>query len=55
MFCKYIELSSKTIFNINLRKILSQYGKVSVMDYIIIRYPNGDLIFLILGTQGGEN
>ena len=32
MFCKYLELSSKTMFNLNLRKLPSQYGEVSVMN-----------------------
>ena len=30
-FCKYIELSSKTMFDLNKRKLLSHYGGVSVM------------------------
>ena len=30
-FCKFLELSSETTFNINLRKLLSQYGEISVM------------------------
>ena len=29
--CKYLELISKMIFNINLRKLPSQYGEISVM------------------------
>ena len=31
MCCKYSEIISKMIFNINLRKLPSQYGEVSVM------------------------
>ena len=31
MFCKYLELSSKTIFKINFRKLPSENGDVSVM------------------------
>ena len=37
-FCRYLELSSKSIFDINLRKLPSQYGEVSVMgaaNYLI--------------------
>ena len=30
-FCKYLEIVSNMIFNINLRKLPSQYGEVSVM------------------------
>ena len=30
-FFKYLDLSSKKMFNLNLRKLPSQYGEVSVM------------------------
>ena len=33
MFYKDLELSSKMIFNINLRKLLSEYGEFSVNKY----------------------
>ena len=31
LFCKYLELSSKMMFDLNLRILPSQYGEVSVM------------------------
>ena len=46
MFCKYLQLSSKTIFNINLRKLPSQYGEVSVMN-VSATICHSVLIFLL--------
>ena len=35
--CKYLELSLKTMFNLNLRKLPSQYGEVSVMYSLVYK------------------
>ena len=43
-FFKYLEIISKMIFNINLRKLLSQYGENSVMPVILTK---GRLIYIL--------
>ena len=55
MFCKYLELSSKMIFNINIRKLPSQYGEVSVMfrniEYAITHFKMMHLFYVTQDFQ----